>query len=85
MRAASVRPQAEFRHIAAANEDGARCPHPFDDDRVMRRHQVLVDQRPHGRDHVAHRRQVLRGLRHAMHPAQPLSRIQLCVALGGVA
>ncbi|MNI27542.1 hypothetical protein D3C73_812800 [compost metagenome] len=51
----------------------------------MLRDLVLVDQRAHRRDHAAHGRQVLGRLRHAMHPAQPLTGIQLRVALGGFA
>ncbi|MCY1507177.1 hypothetical protein D9M68_414450 [compost metagenome] len=81
----SMRPQPELRHIAAADEERAGRPHALDHDRVVRRHQVLVDERPHRSDHAAHRRQVLGRLRHAVKPAQPLARVQLSIALGGLA
>jgi hypothetical protein len=68
-----VRPHAEFRRVGLADRDHASGAHPRDEQRVLDRHEILVDRRA-ARVWEAHRRlEVLEGRRQTMQRRQRLA------------
>jgi hypothetical protein len=63
-----VRPEAELRRRGLADEDRSRRTHPLDEDRIGLGDRVLEDRRPLRGGQALHGREVLDGLREAVHP-----------------
>ncbi|MNQ78691.1 hypothetical protein D3C85_936120 [compost metagenome] len=80
----ALRAQAEFRHVGLADKDCAAGPHARHTDGVVLGHLFGEQRRAHRGADAGGGGQILHGLGHAVHPAQPLAAGQLSVALVGL-
>ncbi len=76
-----VRSQAKFRGIGFTDQNGARLPYPLHNNGVLFGQIVLENRRAAGGDDIDRCRQIFGGLRHTVHPAHVLARLQLLIAL----